>query len=309
MPRRSYLQRIVLGHHGPVVLSPPRVLFRPTAVPIESVAGAEAVAAASPPAEARTVATAASPPAEATAVAPALEPRSVLISAPTVPIGPAGPQGPLPSTATSKAAHRQALVTPAELLPRPVGESAREAMPPPLGVPVAGPSAGADEAPLANTPGVAPAPISQSAAPPASAGLSTGPPLRDPQRERPELRPVDAATSVEEPELRPVDRVTERMIGEPADGVDQRQPSRHMSSSVRLEPPAVAPPPHRPDNREREARVRIGSLEVRIVPPAAGQVPAAHPPAAAIPPVRPAPPVRMVAPLSRGFRPFGLVQG
>jgi hypothetical protein len=62
----------------------------------------------------------------------------------------------------------------------------------------------------------------------------------------------------------------------------------------------------RPPGRE-EGGIRIGALEVRIVAPAAEAARANPPPA--VPPTRPAARVRPAAPLARGFRSFGLVQG
>jgi hypothetical protein len=60
------------------------------------------------------------------------------------------------------------------------------------------------------------------------------------------------------------------------------------------------PPPRPTAEGKRSGGVRIGSLEVRIVPP-----PAAAPPLVAVP----VPPAAAAPPLSRGFRTFGLVQG
>ncbi len=69
----------------------------------------------------------------------------------------------------------------------------------------------------------------------------------------------------------------------------------------RLEPPLIAPRPQ-PTDGERSAGVRIGVLDVRIAPPSPAPAPLTR-----RPPARP--PARSMAPLSRGFRSFGLVQG
>jgi hypothetical protein len=83
------------------------------------------------------------------------------------------------------------------------------------------------------------------------------------------------------------------------------------SPPVRLEPPAVASRPARPEADESRGGLHIGSLEVRIVPAAdRGE----HKPAPA--PVSTASRIRPAAasaarpgPLARGFRSFGLTQG
>jgi len=74
MPRRSYWQRITATGRGPVVLSPPRLVFRPSAMPIEVVADASPMIAPRGPAG-----------------RPALDPRSPSDRIPSPPPRPAGP--------------------------------------------------------------------------------------------------------------------------------------------------------------------------------------------------------------------------
>jgi hypothetical protein len=103
------------------------------------------------------------------------------------------------------------------------------------------------------------------------------------------------------PESRTVEEAVGRRSARTVDA--QEGPSRQAPPApIRLEPAAVVPPV-RPADEPTRSGVRIGSLEVRIVsPPQAGQ-----PPVVPAPVARPSP--RQTAPLSRGFRSFGLAQG
>jgi hypothetical protein len=69
--------------------------------------------------------------------------------------------------------------------------------------------------------------------------------------------------------------------------------------AVRLEPPASPLPRLQKPDGGQAVGVRIGSLEVRVVPPAQPERP----------PMRPAAPARPSGSLARGFGAFGLVQG
>jgi hypothetical protein len=77
---------------------------------------------------------------------------------------------------------------------------------------------------------------------------------------------------------------------------------------IRLEPPAIASRPDRPSPDQPTAGLRIGSIEVRIAPPAA-QAPASQPAASIGRLARPAATRPVPTRLARGFRSFGLVQG
>jgi hypothetical protein len=311
MPRQSYLQRIAGGAPGLLVLSPPRILFPPNVGPIEAETSMEAVAAVASPAEARTV-------------APPVEPRPapLLAQAPLAPgqdlaggaarLGPGlhapapvvlfGSERSVPPAVASGSTHPQALVAPDSPPAQPAEENAWQGVRHAASVPRAGRRAETDDAHIIDALEVASYPSPRAVASPAPQGLTTGQVTAVTPTEGQRMRPVDAMTGAATPRWRPVDAVTDAVTGGTAEAVDRSQADVRVSPPIRLEPQAVAPPPHSPDNGGREAGVRIGSLEVRIVPPAVVQVPVGRPLAAAAVPARP-------VPLSRGFRSFGLVQG
>ncbi len=74
---------------------------------------------------------------------------------------------------------------------------------------------------------------------------------------------------------RPVTAANEAVTRSPEDSGDRPRGPANGRSTIRLEPPAVSPPPRRPAVDQPAARVRIGSLEVRITPRAAEPAPAA----------------------------------
>ena len=111
--------------------------------------------------------------------------------------------------------------------------------------------------------------------------------------------PFTRVPAAEQRATAPKERVT-------ADETFQVGKARHAASDcvaqIRVAPPATVTLPRDLDSGESAARVRIGSLEVRIVaPPPALQVaaPTTAQPIAAAP----------SAPLAHGFRSFGLAQG
>jgi len=128
-----------------------------------------------------------------------------------------------------------------------------------------------------------------------------------PQRVEPPLPIVaDALPAPPLPQIRTVERVTERASDGPGDAEERPPRKSRVAPPIRLEPPAAVPPP-RPADEGGVGGVRIGSLEVRIVSPPAAPAPAGHPPVVPVPAAQPV--HRQTAPLSRGFRSFGLAQG
>ena len=308
MPPRSYLQRIAGTAHGVTVLSPPRVLFRPAALPMEGKSGMQMRTAMPAPAPAPSVTPAVESETASRALAapPAGDPDSRGPPRPTLtPEASAQSARPVPPTAAAELQPRLPLIIPSEPPSRPV-----EGAPPAISVPsVEKQRSGVADSPSPHAPKAAPAPIPHSETRSKQPAPLTGPALSEPPAAEVRLPVMDGVTDVQPLPMRSGVDVAQVATSRPTASVDRPRIGAHDSTPIRLEPPPVAAPLHRPDSRERDARVRIGSLEVRIVPPTAGQASAGHPPAAAIPPARPAPPARIVTPLSRGFRPFGLVQG
>ncbi len=139
-------------------------------------------------------------------------------------------------------------------------------------------------------PSVGPPGLRRSVEPPVPVPRVGPPPASDAIRTDPvQSRPVDAAAA-------PVTTANARAV-EPLLAL-----ARDSPAPIRLEPPASPPRPHRPADGEQAVGVRIGSLEVRITTPAMGSAAPARRPATR-------PPTQPAAPLSRGFRSFGLVQG
>jgi len=158
--------------------------------------------------------------------------------------------------------------------------------------------------PLGGTPVLLPRP----GEPKAAGGMTKGPVPTDSHTDRPRLGPIDP-DDARMPRLGPVVANRDESTAGAARGVERPRAAGPVLSPIRLEPSAVAPRQHGPDNRERTAGVRIGSLEVRIMPPAAAAAPAVPPKVKTVPPPRSPPASPSAAPLSRGFRNFGLVQG
>ena len=317
---------------SPGMLAPPRVVFRPPASPMEATTarGTEAVLVretgvdAMDPAEARAVEGEVAPtpapprpgPGPHTARAGPPPPRALDPIDPDVgepPLRPAAAPGPV--AAASPLAPRPGRADGAAVagpeprasgpdgprdVERPGPRSARSgararqppAEPPGPRVRPADEDAGDDLRPAAFAPADRP-----------RAALTPGPPAMAPG-------PVTAEPRAAGPRSRPVAAALEAATGPPADIEDRPQGSAStLGSTIRLEPPAVAPRPQRTAGGESAVGVRIGSLEVRITPPAAGQDAASRPPGAPARPARPAPQPLPAAALSRGFRSFGLVQG
>ncbi len=118
---------------------------------------------------------------------------------------------------------------------------------------------------------------------------------------------VDAQPTPPLPRARPVEAVRDRASTQLSDSGERPPAATRLAPPIRLEPPAVVPAPRVVDEGSGRGTVRIGSLEVRILPPLDTPAAAGRPP---VQPVRAARPVGVpTAPLSRGFRSFGLSQG
>jgi len=375
MPRRSYLHQIAGEGNTAMRLSPPRVLFRPAALPMEATTSLEMTAATRTPAEPLTAT-----PSVRRGAAPVVAPAQA--ASETHPAGGAGRAGPAPHAtatlgsrntgltdplaATPGSTHRQSRLAPvgppsqpaekeaaegerpavlgslsspravasdapssktsevaSDRLPRTVATTAPRSMTvgpvpdePLEGTPVLLPRAGTPKAPRGMTAGPVsdepseetPVLLPRPGTPKAPGGMTTGPVPTDSHPDRPRLGPVDP-DGAWMPRLRPVVGTRADSPAGDAKGVDRPTADGPVSSAIRLEPSAVVPRPHGPDNRERTAGVRIGSLEVRIMPPPAAPAPAFPPKVKTVPPPRSPPASQSAGPLSRGFRNFGLVQG
>jgi hypothetical protein len=118
---------------------------------------------------------------------------------------------------------------------------------------------------------------------------------------------VDAQPTPALPRARPVEAVRDHASTRVREAGERPPTTTRLAPPIRLEPPAVVPAPRLADESGGRGVVRIGSLEVRILPPLDTPAAAGRPP---VQPVRAARPVGVpTAPLSRGFRSFGLSQG
>jgi hypothetical protein len=260
---------------------------------------------------------------EARPLAPApAEPKAQALAPPLTepkarPLGPssaepkARPSGPAPAepkarpSSPAPAEARPFARAPAEAQPM---EPAPARIPGSRTAPATAPSAVTGKSVEADVQGLPLDPVPRTIAAPAPRTVTPEPIPTESHTEGPRLRPVDAAVGA---------RLERRRADEtasitPAGNTGPRERPRAVESEVRpirLEPPTVAPRPVRPDRMERAASVRIGSLEVRITSPDARRAPSISMADAPGPLVRKAPAVPPAAPLSRGFRSFGLVQG
>jgi len=304
MRKPSYLARVSERREpkGAATLAPPRLLFRPTstlvAAMLESEPGRPAPAAALRTAGREPVDIA--PPPAGQPAAPLAPPRPTASARPSRPT--AAPAWPLHALdVTSALEPGAARVAPAMTPPRAVGRPAREQTPaaPPPSVPTQ------SEAPPRRSAAVAemlflprpraiaplPGPAGEAAAP---AALALAPAEPRPATDARVTRRRRADSDVVAGEM--PDRRRDPAPGREAVGDRQRR---------LLAPPSVIERrgPTRPASPDGAAAskggVQIGTLEVRIVPPASPPPPA----------VRPVAPSRQAAALlSRGFRAFGLAQ-
>ena len=83
----------------------------------------------------------------------------------------------------------------------------------------------------------------------------------------------------------------------------------NATRTIRLEPPSAPAPVKTSVSENAETRVRIGSLEVRVVRDATPPIASNQSQSVPTPPIRPASQSHAAAPLSRDFRTFGLTQG
>jgi hypothetical protein len=320
MPRPSYFQQIAGGPDRPGRLAPPRVRFRPPSLPTEVFDQPVAEVAATPRPEAPPIRSEPARQFEPPRVEPARRPERVeAMPGPFAPIVPDPPRPPVVGQAPSRQ-------VPASIVPR-----ERPAPAPPVDAPIpvgprprpperiaerpaafvapaefVAPAVRSAGSPVIREQGGSPVPWPRSQPAPASppAVTSRPAPERFPEATpRPVVEPIDARPRPKEvpPAEEPATRRPAESDDSPRSGGQGGSPTL---TPIRLEPRAVAPRPHRPSDDEPSGGVRIGSLEVRITPPA----PTA-PPVRFVGPARPAAIKPAATRLSRGFRPFGLVQG
>jgi hypothetical protein len=282
MAHGSYLSRIAGTEPAPLVLKPPRVLFAPTAPAVESAPPLEALA--DPP----TVPAAA-------ALGPFVHPLIPAVAAAST----------LPKNAPAVAAPQQH-VAPAQTMPD-------------LVVPVDQHPGGADEPVVREVVKPSERVVRLEVPPVAPEQPKKADDAFANQQVKVEFRVVAAPYRIPAPpEPAPVRPV---MVGRPPDlevmedaaAVEKPTAERVETRPIRLEPMAAPPPAPTRDAGEPKTRVRIGSLEVRIVheAPASAAASAAASQAQASPPAPVRTPAQALssAPLSRGFRAFGLAQG
>jgi hypothetical protein len=300
MPRPTYLQRIAGVEPGSRVLSPPHGVFPP--MPVAATTGAEEMPTERPPL-APTIPARSTRVAESKPAAPSQMDRDPAVGGVELDAKPprvaSVVEPSVPAAALPEPAPQSSLAAPVGPTLWPVEVPPREGKPSVALVPVIDRRAEEDETSMVHHPET-----TGSRPRPAVAALVPAVPP-DPIPSVPRLPPADAAPVAVIPATRSPDTEAPLVSDKPAESPPRPRPVPDVVPPIRLEPSPVTPPLPRPDSGGENAKVRIGSLEVRITAPA---VPTpASPPAAPVPARREA--TRPATGLARGFRSFGLRQG
>ncbi len=294
MPNRTYLQRIAGVEPVARVLTPPRGLFPSVAVPAPATTGVEEVAVSRAQAlHGDRVAETKPATLPQTSLEPAVD--GVELEATPPRVAPVVPVAFEPSVPTA---------VPPEPAPplRTVEPPPEQSMRPQNLVPAVDRRTEKDETLVVH-------PLETTASPPrppVAAPATNNPiPTIPPPPSEPRLQPGGTAPIRVTPATRSPDTEASSVSEKSAESPNQQPPVLDVVPPIRLEPPVITPPLPRSDNGGDNAKVRIGSLEVRITAPA---VPTpASPPSAPAPARREA--TRPATGLARGFRSFGLRQG